>query len=249
MLEDDFNDVLGKAIRRLGISSSDLEISERSLSKLLAGEMNEDFIKKTAPLLNLNAEKLIQLKNYSPAVTAPDFLHTYVSPYGHLGVNAFVVETSSYLLIFDTGTDSEDLLKWISERSEKTALLYITHDHADHTAGVHEFKKREITVIYPENATDQVYDNFFFKCLDVAGHCSPATAYLLESSTLESPLCIVGDAVFAGSIGGCKSTHAYSIAIPNIKENLLTLPLDTILCSGHGPLTTVGQELENNPFF
>lgn len=249
MLEDDFNDVIGKSIRGLALSSSDLGISNHSLSSLLSGDMNTATVRKIAPLLDLDAEKLIQLEHYSPVTCTPPCLHTFVSPFGHLGVNAFILETANHLLIFDTGTDSAELLEFISEHSDKEAVLYITHDHPDHTAGVHHFKQRGIAVINPENATDKVYDEITMKCLDVAGHCSPATAYLLQSDELASPICIVGDALFAGSTGGCKSTAAYEIALSNIKENLLTLPKDTILCPGHGPLTTVDQEIHNNPFF
>jgi hypothetical protein len=34
-----------------------------------------------------------------------------------------------------------------------------------------------------------------------------------------------------------------------VRDQILTLPTDTLLCPGHGPLTTVAEERENNPFF
>jgi hydroxyacylglutathione hydrolase len=37
--------------------------------------------------------------------------------------------------------------------------------------------------------------------------------------------------------------------VRNNREKILTLPNETILCPGHGPLTTVGEEKEHNPFF
>jgi len=249
MLEDDFNDVLGKAIRGLAKSASELAIPESSLQRLLAGEMDQAAVRKIAPLLDLDAEKLIRLEHYSPKATAPACLHTFVSSFGHLGVNAFIVETAEQLLVFDTGTDSEDLFAFIAQHPDKQAILYITHDHPDHTAGIHQFKQRGVSVILPEKAQDQLYAELSMTCLNVDGHCSPATAYLLQSEHLDQPICIVGDAIFAGSVGGCKSKSAYQMALPKISQNLLSLPAETILCSGHGPLTTVAQELENNPFF
>jgi len=54
-------------------------------------------------------------------------------------------------------------------------------------------------------------------------------------------------AIFAGSMGGAKQFGA--LAKQKVREQILTLPPDTLICPGHGPLTTVGQEKENNPFF
>ena len=42
---------------------------------------------------------------------------------------------------------------------------------------------------------------------------------------------------------------SYSDAVTNNLEKILTLPENTVVCPGHGPLTTVGEELKNNPFF
>jgi glyoxylase-like metal-dependent hydrolase (beta-lactamase superfamily II) len=58
---------------------------------------------------------------------------------------------------------------------------------------------------------------------------------------------IVGDSIFAGSMGG--GNVSYGDALKNNIEQILTLPPDTVLCPGHGPLTSVGEELKNNPFF
>jgi glyoxylase-like metal-dependent hydrolase (beta-lactamase superfamily II) len=58
---------------------------------------------------------------------------------------------------------------------------------------------------------------------------------------------IVGDAVFAGSMG--KGNHSWQQARDGVVSQILTLPEDTLICPGHGPLTTVGEEKANNPFF
>jgi glyoxylase-like metal-dependent hydrolase (beta-lactamase superfamily II) len=42
---------------------------------------------------------------------------------------------------------------------------------------------------------------------------------------------------------------SFEEALRNNREQILTLPDDTILCCGHGPLTTVGEEKAHNPFF
>jgi len=64
---------------------------------------------------------------------------------------------------------------------------------------------------------------------------------------LERPIAIVGDAIFAGSMGG--GMISYENALSTNREKIMTLPNETILCPGHGPMTTVGEEKRNNPFF
>jgi glyoxylase-like metal-dependent hydrolase (beta-lactamase superfamily II) len=64
---------------------------------------------------------------------------------------------------------------------------------------------------------------------------------------LDTPLAVVGDVIFAGSVGGIRSR--YRPALESIRAGVLTLPAETILLPGHGPLTTVAHELAHNPFF
>jgi glyoxylase-like metal-dependent hydrolase (beta-lactamase superfamily II) len=64
---------------------------------------------------------------------------------------------------------------------------------------------------------------------------------------LARPIAIVGDSLFAGSMGG--GNVSYQDALRNNREKILTLSDETIVCPGHGPLTTVGKEKRDNPFF
>jgi glyoxylase-like metal-dependent hydrolase (beta-lactamase superfamily II) len=64
---------------------------------------------------------------------------------------------------------------------------------------------------------------------------------------LARPVAVVGDSIFAGSMGG--GNVSYKEAIKNNVEKILTLPDATIICPGHGPMTTVGEEKAHNPFF
>jgi glyoxylase-like metal-dependent hydrolase (beta-lactamase superfamily II) len=104
-------------------------------------------------------------------------------------------------------------------------------------------------VIYPEDVThgDLIEtENGSIKALDVSGHTSPARAYYYQG--LDWPVCIVGDAVFAGSMGGTSGPSTYALSLKTARNNLMTLPPDTILCPGHGPITTVELEQQHNPF-
>jgi len=59
----------------------------------------------------------------------------------------------------------------------------------------------------------------------------------------------VGDALFAGSVGRTDFPNgSMHQLIKGIKEKLLTLPDETVVYTGHGPITTIAQEKTNNPF-
>ena len=65
----------------------------------------------------------------------------------------------------------------------------------------------------------------------------------------EAKLALVGDAVFAGSIGRVDFHHSDGERLlANIRDHILTLPDDTTLIPGHGPATTVASERATNPF-
>ena len=65
--------------------------------------------------------------------------------------------------------------------------------------------------------------------------------------SLSQNVAFVGDAIFAGSVGG--PNISYQDEIESVRDNLLSLPDSVRLFPGHGPSTTVGEEKRHNPFF
>ena len=248
MLEDDFNDCLSKAICGHGGSIAYLarasEISESRISSCISGKEDPAVINSLAPHLQLHAGKLLALKSYTPIVNEVLGLKRLVSPFGHLGVNAYIVHYGDTVLIFDTGTDSSS----IHELVPNPTALFITHEHPDHTKGVPEFTHTKIyQPSHFKHADTLKFGKIQLKVLDVSGHCNPSRAYFITGLT--QPICIVGDSLFAGSIGKCADPDSYSAALANIRDHLFSLPSETILCPGHGPMTTIKQEKLHNPFF
>ncbi len=88
---------------------------------------------------------------------------------------------------------------------------------------------------------------FSLKVLSIPGHSAGHVAYLWE--THDPPIVLVGDVIFAGSIGRTDFPDGdFGQLKRGIHEKLFTLPDATILLPGHGPPTTVGQERRSNPF-
>jgi glyoxylase-like metal-dependent hydrolase (beta-lactamase superfamily II) len=83
---------------------------------------------------------------------------------------------------------------------------------------------------------------------DTPGHAEEGVTYIIGNWPDDaSHVAIVGDALFAGSIG--RGNQSWDLARQKVREQIFSLPPDTLICPGHGPLTTVAEEKANNPFF
>ncbi len=246
MLEDDFNDVLTKAIRGTNFDTSSLNLDKTKLDRCLAGEFDSEIITALSSPLGLDTQKLLLHSTYSPDVVLPAEVHTFTSPFGHLGVNAFAIEGDEHILIFDTGTDAHSCINFLAIHPDKEKHLFITHPHADHTGCKNSLISyvKDCQLLEPNKKLQ--FKNLTLSTIDVAGHHPQAVAYLVEG--LETPICILGDAIFAGSIGGIVPS-LYEQGITNIRKNILSLKPKTLILNGHGPSTSVGLEIQNNPFF
>jgi glyoxylase-like metal-dependent hydrolase (beta-lactamase superfamily II) len=87
--------------------------------------------------------------------------------------------------------------------------------------------------------------SLFLRALLTSGHSAGGTTYLVDG--LSQPVAVVGDALFAGSMGG--GMISFVDALRNNREKLMSLPDDTLVCPGHGPISTIGEEKQANPFF
>jgi len=251
-LEDDVCDVIGKAMHGLGLSLAQLakitNLPEGDINTALTGQYDDRILKQMAATLELSPSALIGLPSYQPDASAPDGLVRIVSPFGHAGVNAYLIIMGQHALAFDTGTDADLLIEYLEQHQLVLDALYITHRHHDHIAGIQRFEQTRI--IYPEDTqhgqTENSHSGNKPTAIDVSGHMNPAKAYYYDG--LSVPVCIIGDSVFAGSMGKSPDSESYKLALKTAKENLMTLSSNTVLCPGHGPLTTVGLEKVHNAF-
>jgi hydroxyacylglutathione hydrolase len=83
------------------------------------------------------------------------------------------------------------------------------------------------------------------RSLYTPGHAPGHLAFYVE----DEGLVLSGDALFAGSVGRVDLPGgSMEVLMRSIEERLLTLPDQTVVCSGHGPRTTIGNERASNPF-
>jgi len=264
-LEDNFGDVISKAQRGLGISDSDLAEKARldasAIRKLRDGHFDELGLFRIAPVLGLGARALSDLaqNEYHPSVREIDGVATFNTPFHDMRVNAFLVwdPKSRKAVAFDTGADCRAMLDRIAKEKLTVQLILLTHAHTDHIADLGRMKKgtgapdyiSERESIPGAETISEGHEfnvgNLKVKALLTWGHSRGGMTFFVTG--LARPVAIVGDSIFAGSMGG--GNVSYKDAINNNLEKILTLPDETIICPGHGPLTTVKEEKVHNPFF
>jgi glyoxylase-like metal-dependent hydrolase (beta-lactamase superfamily II) len=169
-------------------------------------------------------------------------------------------EATREAALFDTGWNPEPVFQVLADQKLELVHLFITHLHHDHVAGLTAIRARFPGAQVHTNARSAPAQqrNQHGECISVGGlritnretpgHAEEGATYVISGWPLEAPsVAVVGDTIFAGSIGG--APDHFALARQKIREQILSLPADTLLCPGHGPLTTVIQERNNNPFF
>lgn len=263
-LEDNFNDVLGKALHGSGLSAQTAGqkagLGEAAVCGLLDGHFVEADARALAQVLGLKADAVVGLAHGShrPEVPTPPNLCSVTTVYGDMTVNAYILWDAVSLdaAVFDTGADAAPILECVRSQGLKVGGIFLTHSHADHIQSLAELKRALDTDAWssefePVRGTrtfrpGDLFNtgNHFIRTRHTPGHSPGGTIYVVEGAALS--VAIVGDALFAGSIGGVRSS--YKEALRSIREEIMSLPDETILCPGHGPLTTVGLEKIHNPF-
>jgi hydroxyacylglutathione hydrolase len=265
-LEDTVSDIIGKAQRGLDISDSQLAersgVSPEKIRKLREGNFDEEAIARTAPVLKLDPASLGKLAtgNWNPeTIDEIEGLALFNTTYGDMTVNAYLIwdPGSREAVAFDTGANCTGMLERIQQESLTVKLILLTHAHPDHVADLRRLREATkapvfISELEPEEGAEAIAEGRRFRVgsLEIearltSGHSPGGITYVVTG--LSRPIAVVGDSLFAGSMGG--GNVSYEDALRNNREKILTLADETIVCPGHGPLTTVGKEKRDNPFF
>jgi hydroxyacylglutathione hydrolase len=269
-LEDLFTDVIAKAQRGLGVSDEALAqksgLTLRVVQQVKSGHAERGALERIAAALDLHAESLVELSEdrYRPNVTVPeDGFAMFTTPYGGgMTVNAFLFwrRDARTAIAFDTGSTCSKMIAAAKAAGVKIGMIFLTHTHPDHVADLRrlrEFTSAPIFVGSEERLTEPKTIGITtgsssgagplqVKARATPGHSPGGMTYVVEG--LPMPFAVVGDALFAGSMGGVAPEH-YAAALKANRAQILSLPDETILCPGHGPLTTVGLEKKHNPFY
>jgi glyoxylase-like metal-dependent hydrolase (beta-lactamase superfamily II) len=271
-LEDHLGDIIRKArkasnvapetaAKAAGISNDELSAIESSGKPARA--MNYAAL---AQALKLNAAKLERIaKGWLPKPIDTSMWREFrmiSTEQGGNTVNCYLVwdEVSREAALFDTGWFAEPIFKIIDAEQIQLKHLFLTHTHEDHIAAMGAIRERFPKIFIhtdSKNAPPQ-HKNRRNDCIhlgslritnrETVGHADDGVIYLVGNFPEDAPhVAIIGDTIFAGSLAS--GNISWDQLKERVQSQIFSLPADTLLCAGHGPLTTVAEEKENNPFF
>jgi hydroxyacylglutathione hydrolase len=271
-LEDHVGDIIRKARAMAGVSAADASraagLNEADFSALeqsgkSAGNVN---FAQLAAAIGLNGAKLEGIaKGWLPSqkdLSVWREVRQISTTQNGNEVHCYLVwdEVTREAALFDTGWDVAPVLKIVEEEQLQLKHLFITHSHPDHIAGM--AKIREVLpkiFLHMDSKTalpqhkNRRNDHIHLGSLRITnretpGHAEDGVTYVVGNWSEDAPyVAMVGDAIFAGSMGGAAQSGA--LAKEKVRDQILSLPADTLICPGHGPLTTVTEEKASNPFF
>ena len=265
-LEDNFADILDKALRGLGLEITELAaragLPASQAAELFAGRFDEGAARRLAPLLGLDPGRLAAIgrEEYRPAeIPAFEGLLQFTTPFDSMTVNSYLAwdPVSARAAAFDTGSDCDGMLAALDKLGLTLETIFLTHSHGDHIHDLDRLKEKTGAPawISEREPVDGVQTfrpgrefslgNLPVETRSTWGHSPGGVTYVVRG--LARDLAIVGDAIFAGSMGG--GGVSYADALKTNRAGILTLAEATVICPGHGPMTTVGEQRRVNPFF
>ena len=271
-LEDEFGDIIGKARRGQNLSASEIAtaagITEAELARMEKYTLKptETQVFRLAEVLNLDGTKLLdiateQWEPVPPQQTDSANLEviTISAPVGGWPVNAYLLicKATDDAAIIDTAAHPDLILEQLDARPVNPTTILLTHAHSDHTDGLSQLQTETGCETYIHQNEPKPRSNkklrevahgdvlsvgeLMVSVVNTPGHTPGGCSFLTQN------VGFVGDAIFAGSVGG--PNISYQDEIESVRDNLLSLPDSVRLFPGHGPSTTVGEEKRHNPFF
>lgn len=274
-LEDDFCDIIKKAHRgrglslgdlaqASGLSAGDVTILERGGRLPTKGEIEAlaaALHLRTAPLLHIVLDRWMPAP---PRAAGP--VETVMGDINGYAVKGYVVYDSGEALFVDTAYNEEAMLEVLERKNLTLKAVCLTHGHSDHAGGLDVILQHHRVPVYlgmgdrpmlgwipPGELMMSTTDGqtvavgrLTMRFVVTPGHTPGGICYRVEGAGHDA--CFVGDTLFAGSIGGSNPASLYQAHLQSVRTRVLTLPPDTTLLPGHGPATTVREELAHNPF-
>ncbi len=161
---------------------------------------------------------------------------------GYLQTNCYILTEGTSTIIIDPGDEAEKIKKQIKQNIK---AILLTHHHFDHIGAIKEFKN--IKILDNTNLEEKNYeiDDFKFEVIKTKGHTSDSISFYFQ----KEKIMFTGDFIFKNTIGRTDLETGNMKEMKKSIEKLKKYPKETKLYPGHGDITTIEEEIKNNPFF
>ena len=162
---------------------------------------------------------------------------------GILKTNCYILSIDDECLIIDPGAEAEKIINEIS--GLKPIGVIVTHYHFDHIGALNDIKNKYHIPIYDINNLEEkeyIIGKFKFEVIYTKGHHNTCiTLYFKDDKKM-----FVGDFIFKDSIGRTDLEDADENEMMKSLNKIKKYPNDITIYSGHGEITNLGYEKENN---
>ena len=190
---------------------------------------------------------------------------------GMVQTNGYLVETPEGNFLVDAPAG---IAEWVEGRGVRVDALYLTHQHYDHVEDVAALRasgvKAHAWAAYSKDLTLEAFGSGWglpsvapyevdvliaegelemfgmeAEVCHVPGHSADSLTFYVP----DAGVVFAGDALFAGSVGRCDLPGgSFELLLAGIERELLSLPDETRVLSGHGGETTIGREKATNGY-
>jgi glyoxylase-like metal-dependent hydrolase (beta-lactamase superfamily II) len=271
-LEDHAGDIVAKARTAVGVSVEEaaalagLEVPAYCRFEQTGQGSPSPRFDRLAARLGLHAKRLAAIAGgWLPRPHQANRWHELrqITTREGMAVNSYLVwdAATGEAALFDTGWEAQPAVDLMGENGLELKHLFITHGHHDHVAALAPIQRRfprakvhtgpPLVPADPQSPAGDVVGIGGLRVMarPTPGHSEDGTSYLIQGWVGNAPpVVVVGDALFAGSMGRTVEA-AFETAKQAVRKQILSLPAATLICPGHGPMTTVGEEKAHNPFF
>jgi glyoxylase-like metal-dependent hydrolase (beta-lactamase superfamily II) len=276
-LEDDFSDIVKKARMGLGRSvetvaqSSGVKIDHLLTLERGSRTPTTDETHAIAKTLGLRSAALADIASgkwtpLSPPPQTTACVETILGSIGGYEVKGYIVHDSGEAILIDTAYNPAAMIRYLTANHLRLTAVCLTHGHSDHADGMEQLLDHHSAPVYLGAADESLLSwtpprahlnephhggtisvgRLQIRFMTTPGHTPGGTCYRLTGGAV--PMCFVGDTLFAGSIGRSNPSALYSTHLESVRAHVLALSSDTVLFPGHGPATTVHEEISHNPF-
>jgi glyoxylase-like metal-dependent hydrolase (beta-lactamase superfamily II) len=271
-LEDTFGDIVRKAMRGVGINTTQLSsasgVPSTSIAQWLKddGAATDDEARALATVLHLDGSKLADSaaqRWYPPQIDRADVNRHPQHPHPSNGYVFFLKEGRRAALVDPAGIP-QNLLRILRDGDYRLQYILVTHKHADHcdatgdvakafpgaTIVMHALDVHAIgslagkALLLRDGESLPFGGGSTIRMLHTPGHTDGSSCYIFKDAVFS------GDTLFAASVGGAYGdASTYDDILNSVRSKLFTLPDDSVVMPGHGPPTTIALEKVHNPFF
>ena len=180
-------------------------------------------------------------------------IYIYQNNIGFSNCYLILNENAKKVILVDPGQFTSSIITKIESNSYSLEAVLITHSHPNHINGIKTLQKIYAPPIFAadwdiaENDSNTIVGNGVLNIAEIEtqyfhlpGHTTDSMIYKIAN------VLFTGDVISAGKIGSTSSKYSDYILKRNIKEKIFSLPDETIILPGHGPLTSVGAEKKFN---